>query len=71
MAYYDKYKSPADLMLDQSLSDGEKNNLLEQWRYDEENLLRATEEGMLGNGRQNILRQVNKALLSLNKTSSR
>ncbi len=44
-AVYDK---PADLLKDSRLSDEQKLKVLEQWEYDAEELLVATEENMPG-----------------------
>lgn len=65
MANYGKYKSPADLLLDNDLSHDEKVEMLKQWREDEEALLSATGEGMQGDDHPDILKQVEKALTSL------
>ena len=68
MKNYDKYKNPAELILDTNLNKEEKINLLNQWLEDEESLSRATDEGLIGNTRSDILKQVKKALISMETT---
>lgn len=70
MAYFGKYKAPADVVLDDSLSHDEKIEMLEQWRDDKNALIRASEEGMEGDDRSDILKQVKKALIALKEGSS-
>lgn len=70
MAYHGKYKAPEDLLHDNSLSNDEKVRMLKQWRDDKKALIRASEEGMPGNDRSDILRQIKKALHSLQKDSN-
>lgn len=70
MAYDGKYKSPADLLLDENLSRDEKVAMLKQWRNDEKDLIRAAEEGMQNDDRPDILKEVKKALLSLQDSNS-
>lgn len=65
MAYHGKYDSPADLLRDASLSRQEKIEMLESWRDDKEAFMRATEEGMHGDDRADLLRLIENALLSL------
>jgi len=69
LVYHGKYNTPEDLMLDKSLSDKEKIDMLKKWRDDEKSLLRASSEGMQGDDRPDILKQVKKALISLQKTT--
>ncbi|MGO1501197.1 MAG: hypothetical protein ACTHWH_07940 [Marinobacter sp.] len=70
MAYDGKYESPADLLRDESLSHDEKVKKLKQWRNDEKDLIRASEEGMQNDDRPDILKEVKKALISIQKLSS-
>jgi len=65
LAYHGKYKLPADLMSDDGLNRDEKIHMLKQWRDDKKAILRASSEGMHGNDRPDILKQINKALISL------
>lgn len=70
MAYAGKYESPEDLLRDSSLSHDEKVQMLTQWRNDERDLIRASGEGMQNDEHPNILKQVKKALISLQESSS-
>lgn len=70
MAYHGKYDSPADVLHDESLSHQQKVEKLESWRDDKEAFMRATDEGMEGDDRADLLRQVEKALSSLQKKSA-
>lgn len=70
MAYFGKYTLPADIARDENLSDEEKISLLTQWRDDKKALLRATEEGMHGNDRPDILKQIKQELSALQKAST-
>ncbi|MEW4467654.1 hypothetical protein AB1K62_07475 [Parasphingorhabdus sp. JC815] len=70
MAYTGKYESPSELMSDNSLSDDEKIEMLEEWRNDKEALMRASDEGMQGEVQSNFLKKIENALLSLNEKSS-
>ena len=65
MAYHGTYDSPADVVRDESLSHHEKVEMLESWRDDKEALMRASEEGMQGDVRSDLLVQIGKALNSL------
>ena len=65
MAYEGKYESPEALLQDANLSHDEKKNLLQKWRDDEKDLLRASGEGMQADDRADILKRVKKALMSL------
>lgn len=65
LAYFGKYKVPSDLMSDENLSIDEKITMLKQWRLDEKALIRATGEGMEGEDRPDILKQIKKSLFSL------
>ncbi len=69
MAYDGKYQTPAELMLDESLNRDEKVAMLKQWRNDEKDLMRAAEEGMQNDDRAHILKEVKKALISLQESS--
>jgi hypothetical protein len=70
VAYDGKYESPAELLRDESLSRDEKIKMLKQWRNDEKDLIRASEEGMQNDDRPDILKEVKKALISLQTSSS-
>ena len=62
---YDKYKNPAELIIDSNLNKDEKILLLKQWLLDEESLSRASDEGLIGTTRSDILKQVKKALITM------
>lgn len=51
MAYTGKYKTPMELISDESLNRDEKLEMLEQWREDKGALMRAENEGMQGDFR--------------------
>lgn len=70
MAYHGKYRSPAELLRDESLSRDEKVKMLEQWRDDKKAYMRASEEGMEGDDRPEILSEIKEALASLQEGSS-
>ncbi len=65
MAYFEKYETPDDLLHDDSLSREEKIAMLEQWRDDKKDYMRATDEGMEGEDRAERLKQIKKALAKL------
>jgi hypothetical protein len=67
LAYHGKYKSPTDLLRDERLSHDEKINMLEQWRDDKKALMRASEDGMRGDDRSDLLKKIKKALMSLRR----
>lgn len=67
MAYHGKYHAPTDIVRDDDLSRAEKVRLLEQWRDDKKAYMRATEEGMPGEDRAELLKQIKNALLSLDE----
>lgn len=69
MAYHGKYRTPTELLLDEHLSRDEKIEMLEQWRNDKKALMRASEEGMHGDDRSDVLREVKQALASLKASS--
>ena len=69
MAYHGKYDSPTNLLRDGNLSYHEKVRMLESWRDDKEALIRASEEGMHGDVRPDLLRQIDNALCSLQETA--
>lgn len=52
-------------MLDESLSVEDKIEMLEQWRDDKEALSRASDDGMQGSARPGLLKEITKALISL------
>lgn len=68
MAYQGKYETPADVLRDEDLSQQEKAEMLERWRDDKHAYMRASEEGMQGEDRSELLRQIKKALHSLKET---
>lgn len=68
MAYAGKYNTPTDLLHDEDLSHDEKVNLLEKWRNDAKDLVRASGEGMQSDDSADILKQVKKALISLQQS---
>lgn len=70
MAYHGKYETPAELLQDDSLSRDEKIEMLESWRDDKEAYMRASEEGMPGPSRANLLRTIEQALLSLREDAT-
>lgn len=65
MVYHGKYRSPAELLSDTKLSRDEKIEMLEQWRNDKKALMRASDEGMQGEVRTELLIQIKEALRSL------
>lgn len=65
MAYHGKYELPADVLHDENLSHPEKVKMLESWRDDKEAYMRASEEGMPGEFRADLLRQIENALIAL------
>lgn len=65
MAYLGKYAAPADILRDDDLSREAKIRMLEQWRDDKKAYMRATEEGMEGDERADLLTEIKKALASL------
>ncbi|SEK45456.1 hypothetical protein SAMN05421666_1370 [Roseovarius nanhaiticus] len=65
MAYFEKYETPADLLRDDSLSRDRKIRMLEQWRDDKKDYMRATDEGMEGVDRSELLSQIKLALVKL------
>lgn len=65
LAYHGKYEAPADILRDEDLSRDAKVRMLEQWRDDKQAYMRATEEGMGGNDRADLLKEINKALAAL------
>lgn len=69
MAYTGKYKTPTELLSDDSLSRDAKVEMLEQWREDKEALMRASDEGMQGDFRSDFLSKIENALTSLKKDS--
>ena len=69
MAYHGKYETPSELLRDGSLSSEEKISMLESWRDDKEAYMRASEEGMQGGDRSELLRQIENALISLREKS--
>ncbi len=65
MAYFGKYETPDELVRDGSLSRDEKIRMLEEWRNDKKDYMRASDEGMEGVDRTERLRQIKKALAAL------
>ncbi len=65
MPYFGKYETLDDLLDDVSLSPEEKITMLEQWRDDKKDYMRATDEGMEGEDRAQRLKQIKKALAAL------
>lgn len=65
MAYHGKYETPDDLLRDESLSVDEKIEMLESWRDDKEAYMRASDEGVQGASRSELLRLIENALISL------
>ncbi len=63
--------SPQELVLDENLSVEDKVAMLKQWRDDKEALLRASDDGMQGNARPGLLKEIRKALISLREESAR
>ena len=68
MAYDGKYESPAELLRDEDLSHDEKVEMLKQWAKDEKALIRASGEGMQNDDHPDILKEVKKALISLQES---
>ena len=71
MAYHGKYECPADVLRDECLSHDEKVDMLISWRDDKEAYMRASEEGMQGDDRSDLLRQIENALKSLQESPPR
>ena len=71
LAYHGKYGAPADILRDDDLNRDEKVRLLQQWRDDKKSYMRASEEGMPGEDRAELLNQIKDALLSLQENSAR
>jgi MarR-like DNA-binding transcriptional regulator SgrR of sgrS sRNA len=65
---HEKYKNPSDLLLDKNLSKEDKIVMLKQWLEDEEDLSRASDEGMIGKTQSDNLKQVKKALITLEQS---
>lgn len=65
MPYFGKYETPDALLRDDTLSREEKITMLEQWRDDKKSYMRATDEGMEGEDRAEMLKQIKKALAEL------
>ena len=65
MPYHGKYKTPSDLLHDESLNADEKIKMLKSWRDDKEAYMRASDEGMQGTSRSEFLRLIKNALISL------
>ncbi len=70
MAYTGKYKTPKELISDDSLSRDVKVKLLELWLDDKEAVMRAADEGMRGEFRTDLLSEIQDALTSLEEDSS-
>ncbi len=71
MAYHGKYDSPTDVLRDKNLGHHEKVEMLTSWRDDKEAYLRASEEGMQGDDRSDLLRQIEISLSSLQENPLR
>ena len=69
MAYFGKYQTPAELLNDDNLTRGEKIEMLESWASDKEAYMRASDEGMIGDDRAYLLKEVEKALILLREES--
>ncbi len=70
MAYQGKYESPNDLMADPNLDRSEKLELLEAWRNDKKDYMRASDEGMEGDVSANLLIEIKKAIEQLQDSSA-
>lgn len=70
MAYHGKYNSPIELLRDERLSRQEKIEMLKSWREDKEAFMRAAEDGMHGDDRSHILKDIEDALSSLQENGS-
>jgi hypothetical protein len=66
-----KYETPDDIVHDNDLTIDEKIEMLESWREDKESYLRASDEGMQGCSRSELLRLIDKATADLRENSSR
>lgn len=71
MAYFGKYEAPDDIVRDDTLDRDEKIRMLEDWRDDKKDYMRASDEGMEGEDRTEVLRQIKKALATLQDDPSR
>ncbi|MCA8868304.1 MAG: hypothetical protein KDA67_06605 [Rhodobacteraceae bacterium] len=65
MAYFGKYETPDELLRDETIAREEKIKMLEDWRDDKKDYMRASEDGMEGVDRTERLRQIKKALRTL------
>ncbi|PVA05434.1 hypothetical protein [Thalassorhabdomicrobium marinisediminis] len=65
MPYFGKYDTPDELLRDDTVSREEKIAMLEQWRDDKKDYMRATDEGMEGEDRAELLKKIKKALAEL------
>lgn len=71
MPYHGKYEHPADILADESLESQEKIDLLIAWRDDKEAYIRASEEGMPGDDRADLLSKIEHALTKLGQPNPR
>jgi len=55
------YRYPKDLLVDDALTDEQKMQVLERWKFDAHELLVAEEENMAGDG-PSMLSRVNRAI---------
>ncbi|MFD2741640.1 hypothetical protein ACFSUD_18930 [Sulfitobacter aestuarii] len=65
MPYFGKYDSPEEIVRDETLDRERKIELLEQWRDDKKAYMRASDEGMEGTDRTELLRKIKSALRAL------
>ena len=65
MPYFGNYDTPEEILHDDTLDRAQKIELLEQWRDDKKAYMRASDEGMEGTDRTELLRHIKTALNAL------
>lgn len=71
VAYHGKCETPDDIVHDDDLTFDQKIEMLESWREDKESYLRASDEGMRGVSRPELLRLIDRAMTALRESASR
>ncbi len=62
MPYFGNYDTPEEILHDDTLDRAQKIELLEQWRDDKKAYMRASDEGMEGTDRTELLSRIKTAL---------
>ncbi|NUH63924.1 hypothetical protein HTT03_01210 [Sulfitobacter sp. S0837] len=65
MPYFGKYDIPEEIVNDDTLTRDRKIELLKAWRDDKKAYMRASDEGMDGTDRTELLRRIKTALSKL------